>query len=268
MASSASAAASAAADAASAVVGAVAAQPDGPSPTEQEELRLEFLDSLRASPASDWARLLGLPALRSGVDGHVVSPAEWEYCVAIGSARQAANRRVRDQNKSAQGSLKVHVQGVLGEHIFARMFGLRDDTHDTRPRSVRTDTFDAHVHGLRIDLKTTPVWKETPYRKKKIPGVLVDCRKSANPAALYALMHVYNWDDVTEAFVYNAARPPALVFAGAIQKEVLCTDSHKEQRVDKQDPNHGLYDVWYALPSELRDLHIIVGHRLLGVLAE
>lgn len=133
---------------------------------------------------------------------HVLAPPDVAACVRIGTARNAANARAHktDQRHSDRSSLDVSIQGVIGEYVFLRLFGLPvQDTQDTRCRNVLNDTFDATLAGKTVDVKTVAA-----------PGcdLWVSRGKAANPPHVFALIELQRprrskdpYDDPAEAIV-------------------------------------------------------------------
>lgn len=141
---------------------------------------------------------------------YTLTVAETERCIALANERTARNaaehRRERKYTGTAVSAVDINTQGLVGEWAFAALFGGHADMDNTECRNVLTD-LDADCrlpNGWTVDVKTTwfvnadlrvPQWKAT------------------NPPAVYALMIVENYG---AAEPITAARPPVLVFAGAV----------------------------------------------------
>ena len=106
-----------------------------------------------------------------------------QYCIEVGKIRTAENRKhhVVDRNYSGRTGEAIDLQGVLGEHTFARLFHVQDMTSDTSLCSHKNDRFDGRIRGKKVDVKTTVNLHS---------GLLVTDWKADNPADAYVLMHI------------------------------------------------------------------------------
>lgn len=175
-------------------------------------------------------------------------------CIRLARERQDANERGRTQNRnySARTDVDIHLQGLLGEVAFCRLFELEDQTGDTTCCSHTRDRFDASIDDYQVDVKTTIAIGN---------GILAPAWKSQNPADALVLMYLMAEPQQLQAWLNpntNQNSLPsrvALHFMGFIAAEDLYQPHYLNQ------PGPGQGKGYYCKAGELRAFHDMC-HRL------
>jgi len=148
---------------------------------------------------------------------YTLTAEETEQCVSIGAERAAKNvqQKTKNLNFSSRDDAQIHIQGVVGELAFCRLFGLPIEIFDTTCRNAHNDTFDAVLpNGWKVDVKTT-VRLNAP--------IIVSTWKRMRPPQLYALNILENYADRQNIGTH---RLPRVSFKGFVHSSVILQETN------------------------------------------
>jgi hypothetical protein len=118
-------------------------------------------------------------------------------------------------NFSRRDDEQIHIQGVIGELAFCRLFCLPIEIYDTTCRNSHNDTFDATMpNGWKVDIKTT-LPPDAP--------ILVSKWKRLRPPHIYALATLDNYQDKSNI---NVRRLPRVCFRGFVLASTILRDEN------------------------------------------
>jgi hypothetical protein len=165
-------------------------------------------------------------------------------CIRIGTERNSNNKKSNTMNfnNSGRDDEIVSIQGVIGEWVFCRLFGI-DPTplNNTQCRNRWNDSFDAVICGKTIDVKT-------PLHHSSELWVTVSRGKHAPD--FYCLMTVERSKVDSDEAPYTVDEHVELVFHGFIHRDVLLVGGNIRRR--------GRGNVYIALQSNMKCLEDVM----------
>jgi hypothetical protein len=188
-------------------------------------------------------------------------------CYRMGKQRQENNVKNKslDRNLSDRSGQDIHVQGILGEYAFCKLFNLPISICDTVCRNTLNDSFDARIScginsSCSIDVKTTC---------NKKGDLVVGTWKKSNPADLYVLMIWINYtcprnknsneNMITEKSLAKSV--PVLCFKGYARNTEVFQNKHMSSfgRTKKNNLSYSIDNRRYCVEQDkLKELEQVL----------